>query len=167
MVVVVVVVVMVTVVVVESTTTTTTTTTTTATTTTTRTTTVVVVVVMVVVVVVEEKRPGGPRVAYRRAPERVEGPKSTVLSLLRTPGGILTLKRRPHEPREFVCKGTVVLVPRRVASLLFSLPLLPALDAAYLSPTLTLSSHHRPSTLPPPSSTLPFPTGVLSLLHYK
>lgn len=114
----------------------------------------------VMVVVVVEKRPGGPR-GLQASPERVEGPKSTVLSLSRTPGGILTLERRPREPCEFVCKGTVVLVPRRVAPLLFSLALSPVLPLPIsflrllFPPTIALP--------PPPSSTLPFPTGALTI----
>lgn len=107
------------------------------------------------VVVVVEKRPGGPR-GLQTSPERVEGPKSTVLSLSRTPGGILTLERRPHEPREFVCKGTIVLVPRRVAPLPFSLPLLLAL----LLPISFLRLLFPPTIAPPSTTTFlhsPFP----------
>ena len=115
----------------------------------------IMVVVTLVVVVVVEKRPGGPRGLQAR-PERVEGPKSTVLSLSRTPGGILTLERRLRKPREFVCKGTVVLVPRRVAPLLFSLLRLLALPLSISFPRLLFP----PTIAPPPTTTFlhsPFP----------
>lgn len=102
---------------------------------------VVMVVVVVAVVVMVEKRPGGSRGLEAR-PERVEGPKSTVLSLSRTGDGILTLERRPREPRESVCKGTVVLVPRRVA------PLFSSLFLSY-SLSLYLSLSRAYSFLPP------------------
>lgn len=136
-----------------------------------------------------KERPGGPQRAYGRVQKRVEGPKSASLSVEHSRRYTPRQRGETSRVRKFVCKEIVVLVLRRERHLFYlsrSLAQLPALfvtpsplfslsltlsfslaltlhPSISRSPFLALSPPPRPLHLPPPSSTLPFPTGALTI----